>query len=49
LYKFTTLGFSFLQGEHQEAQKSIIVIFPRDSFSDTNFPSIFFAVKLGAL
>ncbi len=43
------LGFSLRQGPHQEAQKSIIVTFPRDSLSETNFPSTFFAVKLGAL
>jgi hypothetical protein len=44
----TTFGFSFLQGPHQEAQKSIIVTFPKDSFNDITLPSGVFAEKSGA-
>lgn len=49
LYKATTLGFSCLHGPHQEAQKSIIVTFPKDSFKETVFPSGVFAEKSAAL
>ncbi len=45
LYKATTLGFSFRQGPHQEAQKSIIVIFPLASFNENIFPSGVLAEK----
>ncbi|WP_304200854.1 hypothetical protein [Flavobacterium alvei] len=41
----TILGFSALQGPHQEAQKSTIVIFPKLSFRLTIFPSGFGAEK----
>jgi len=45
----TTFGFSALQGPHHEAQKSIIVTFPNDSFKETVLPSGVFAEKSGAL
>jgi hypothetical protein len=45
----TTFGFSALQGPHHEAQKSIIVTFPNDSFNETILPSGDFAEKSGAL
>lgn len=45
----TTFGFSALQGPHHEAQKSIIVTFPNDSFNETILPSGVFAEKSGAL
>jgi len=45
----TTFGFSALQGPHQEAQKSIMVTFPKDSFKLTVFPSGVLAEKSGAL
>ena len=45
----TTFGFSALQGPHQEAQKSIIVTFPNDSFNETVLPSGVFAENSGAL
>ena len=45
----TTFGFSALQGPHQEAQKSIIVTFPNDSFKETVFPTGVLAEKLDAL
>src|SRR5690554_277984 len=48
-YTFTTFGFSFLQGPHQAAQKSMIVTFPLISFKLTNFPSGFGAEKFGAI
>ena len=41
----TTFGFSFLQGPHQDAQKSIMVIFPAICFKETTFPLISFAEK----
>jgi hypothetical protein len=41
----TILGFSALQGPHQEAQKSTIVIFPKTSFKEIIFPSGFGAEK----
>jgi hypothetical protein len=41
----TTFGFSALQGPHHEAQKSIIVTFPNDSFNETVLPSGVFAEK----
>lgn len=49
LYKATTFGFSALHGPHQDAQKSIMVTFPKDSFKETVFPSGVFAEKLAAL
>ncbi len=49
LYNATTFGFSALHGPHQDAQKSIIVAFPKDSFKETVFPSGVFAEKSGAL
>ncbi len=49
LYKATTLGFSALHGPHHEAQKSIIVTFPNDSFNETTFPVGVFAEKSGAI
>jgi|LakMenE01Jun11ns_1017448.scaffolds.fasta_scaffold9579953_2 hypothetical protein len=45
----TTFGFSDRQGPHQEAQKSITVTFPNDSFNETVLPSGVFAEKSGAL
>lgn len=45
----TTFGFSARQGPHHEAQKSIIVTFPNDSFNETVLPSGVFAEKSGAL
>ncbi len=45
LYSATTFGFSCLHGPHQDAQKSIIVTFPNDSFNETVFPSGVFAEK----
>ena len=48
LYNATTFGFSALHGPHQEAQKSIIVTFPKDSFKETVFPSGVFAEKSAA-
>ena len=45
----TTFGFSALQGPHQEAQKSIIVTFPNDSFKETVLPSGVLAEKSDAL
>lgn len=48
LYKATTFGFSALHGPHQEAQKSIIVTFPKDSFNETVFPSGVLAEKFFA-
>jgi hypothetical protein len=48
LYNATTFGFSALQGPHQDAQKSIIVTFPKDSFKETIFPSGVLAEKLAA-
>ena len=45
LYNATTFGFSALHGPHQEAQKSIIVTFPKDSFNETVLPSGVFAEK----
>ncbi len=45
----TTFGFSALQGPHHEAQKSIIVTFPNDSFNETVLASGVFAEKSGAL
>ena len=45
----TTFGFSALQGPHHEAQKSIIVTFPNDSFKETVLPSGVLAEKSGAL
>lgn len=35
----TTFGFSALQGPHQEAQKSTMVTFPKDSLREIIFPS----------
>lgn len=49
LYNATTFGFSALHGPHQDAQKSTIVTFPKDSFKETIFPSGVFAEKLAAL
>ena len=49
LYNATTFGFSALHGPHHDAQKSIIVTFPKDSFKETVFPSGVFAEKLAAL
>jgi hypothetical protein len=49
LYNATTFGFSALHGPHQEAQKSIIVTFPKDSFNETVLPSGVFAEKSAAL
>ena len=49
LYNATTFGFSALHGPHQEAQKSIIVTFPRDSFKEIILPSGDFAEKSAAL
>jgi hypothetical protein len=49
LYKATTFGFSPLQGPHHEAQKSMMVTLPIDSFNEICFPSGFFAEKSGAL
>jgi hypothetical protein len=37
----TIFGFSTLQGPHHEAQKSTMVIFPKLSFREINFPSGF--------
>ncbi len=34
----TTLGFSFRQGPHHEAQKSTIVTFPKLSLREMVFP-----------
>ncbi len=48
LYNATTLGFSALQGPHHDAQKSIMVTFPNDSFKETIFPSGVFAEKSAA-
>ncbi len=48
LYNATTFGFSALHGPHQDAQKSIMVTFPKDSFKETIFPSGVFAEKLAA-
>ena len=45
----TTFGFSARHGPHQEAQKSIIVTFPNDSFNETVFPAGVLAEKSGAL
>ena len=45
----TTFGFSALHGPHHEAQKSIIVTFPNDSFNETVLPVGVFAEKSGAL
>ena len=41
----TIFGFSPLQGPHQEAQKSTIVIFPATSLSEISLPSGFGAEK----
>lgn len=41
----TIFGISALQGAHQDAQKSTIVIFPKLSFSEIIFPSGFGAEK----
>jgi hypothetical protein len=49
LYNATTFGFSALHGPHQDAQKSIIVTFPIDSFKEMVFPSGVFAEKSAAL
>lgn len=49
LYKATTFGFSALQGPHHEAQKSIIVTLPNDSFKETTFPEGVLAEKSGAI
>ena len=49
LYKATTLGFSALHGPHHEAQKSMIVTFPNDSFKVIILPSGFLAENSGAL
>lgn len=49
LYKATTFGFSALQGPHHDAQKSIIVTFPKLSFKETVLPSGVFAEKSAAL
>ena len=49
LYSATTLGFSFLQGAHHEAQKSMSVTFPKDCFKEITFPSGFLALKSGAV
>jgi hypothetical protein len=48
-YKATTFGFSALHGAHQDAQKSMIVTFPKDSFRETILPSGVFAEKSAAL
>jgi hypothetical protein len=48
LYNATTLGFSWRHGPHQDAQKSIRVIFPKLCFNEIIFPSGLFAEKLGA-
>src|SRR5690606_40085782 len=48
LYIATTLGFSIRQGPHQDAQKSIIVTFPKDSFNEIVLPSGDGAEKSGA-
>lgn len=45
----TTFGFSCLQGEHQDAQKSIKVAFPRLSFKETTLPLGVGALKSGAM
>ena len=45
----TTFGFSARHGPHQEAQKSIIVTLPNDSFKETVFPAGVLAEKSGAL
>ncbi len=45
----TTFGFSALQGPHHEAQKSIIVTFPNDSFNETVLPSGVLAENSDAL
>ena len=49
LYNATTFGFSFLQGPHHEAQKSIKVTLPKDCFSDISLSSGLLAEKFGAL
>lgn len=49
LYKATTLGFSALHGLHHDAQKSIIVTFPNDFFSETTSPEGVLAEKSGAI
>src|SRR6476646_9058819 len=48
LYAATTFGFSFLQGPHQLAQKSINTYLPLKSLMLTGFPFISFIVRLGA-
>ena len=49
LYIATTLGFSFLHGPHQEAQKSTMVTLPKDSLSETTVPCGVLAEKSGAM
>ena len=49
LYNATTFGFSFLQGPHQDAQKSIIVSFPKALLSEVFSPTVLGAEKLGAI
>lgn len=49
LYKATTSGFAALHGPHHDAQKSIIVTLPNDSFNETTFPVGVLAEKSGAI
>src|SRR5690606_29173283 len=49
LYIATTLGFSTLHGLHHDAQKSITVTLPIDSFSDIALPSGLGAENAGAV
>src|SRR6476646_2114939 len=45
LYAATTFGFSFLQGPHQLAQKSINTYLPLNCDSDTSLPVVSFCIK----
>lgn len=49
LYSATTFGFSILQGLHHDAQKSISVTFPNDSFNEISLPEGDFPEKSGAI
>ena len=49
LYANTTLGFSWRQGPHQLAQKSIKTYLPRKEERVNGFPATSFIVKSGAM